>query len=223
MPALVPHRHRLPPSALRTSSTLALGCERTNAVAAVTNPGVQKPHCWASCFTKAFWTSFILSGVPMPSTVVISWPSASTASIEQEYTGRPSTSTVQAPQVPRSQTFFGPVGSSRLRKASSRVTRGSSVSLRLLPLTLSVRGNSPGPRTLGSWAPSASGLTAERTPAAAVPTPMPLRNPRRETPEPLEEDFLSAMTFFLNPRARLADQFARQRSGRRKLDCVKPF
>ena len=51
---------------------------------------------------------------------------------------------MQAPQLPRSQTRFGPVTSRRLRSVSSRVLRGSTVQLISSPLTLSVSGRLAG-------------------------------------------------------------------------------
>jgi hypothetical protein len=57
--------------------------------------------------------------------------------------------TVQAPQAPRSQTRFGPVMSSRVRIASSSVTRGSTFNWWRRPLIVSVIGTSPGPTAGG--------------------------------------------------------------------------
>ena len=71
-------------------------------------PGVQNPHCRASRFDEGGLTGLIFSGVPSPSTVVISWPTASAASIRQEAIGSPSSSTVQPPQAPRSQISLAP-------------------------------------------------------------------------------------------------------------------
>src|SRR5271157_3020752 len=65
------------------------------------------------------------------------------ASVVQEYTGAPSTIVVQAPQLARSQTRLGPVTSSRWRRVSSRVVRGSTVVLCSWPLTLSVISTAP--------------------------------------------------------------------------------
>ncbi len=76
---------------------------------ATTKPGVQKPHWKASHSTKAAWTGLSFSGVPRPSTVVISCPTASTASIRQAQIGSPSNRTVQPPHAPRSQTSLAPV------------------------------------------------------------------------------------------------------------------
>src|SRR5207244_9715573 len=53
MPAYVPQRHRLPPSPFSTCSRVGCGCLSRKALQAITNPGVQNPHCCASCSTKA--------------------------------------------------------------------------------------------------------------------------------------------------------------------------
>src|SRR5262245_60376795 len=116
----------------------------------------------------------------MPSTVVISRPTASAASIRQEHTGSPSSITVHAPQPPRSQTSFAPVSSRWLRRARSSVTRGSTVTVLAAPLILSVSGTASGPSTCGadSATPLASVL-------AAAPTPALLRKERRVKRGPL--------------------------------------
>src|ERR1035441_8395311 len=89
--------------------------------------------------------------------------------------------TVQAPQVPRSQTLWARIEARGLRRASSRVTLGSTVRLTGLPLILRVMGTGPGPTTLvaagGAWA----SLSRGARPKAPVPMPIPPRNPRRET------------------------------------------
>ena len=144
---------------------------------ATTKPGVQKPHCSASFSTKAACSGLIFSGVPMPSTVVTSWPSASAASIRHDAIGAPSSSTVQAPQPPRSQTGLAPVRSSSLRSASSSVTRGSTVTARAAPFTFRFSVTASGPRTAGA--------ASARSPAptivvAAAETPADFRKLRRE-------------------------------------------
>ncbi|MGO8731132.1 MAG: hypothetical protein ACLQK8_31425 [Streptosporangiaceae bacterium] len=60
------------------------------------------------------------SGLATPSMVVISWPSAWAASIRQERTGSPSSSTVQQPQTPCSQPSRVPVSPSVSRSRSAR-------------------------------------------------------------------------------------------------------
>src|SRR5690242_10976137 len=102
------------------------------------------------------------------------------ARTEQEYTALPSINTVQAPQVPRSQTRLAPVSSNWSRSASSRVTRGSSCALSFLPFTLSDTGTLPGPWTCGesSRAKALTWLTS----GTAAETPEIFRKSRLETP-----------------------------------------
>src|SRR5258708_11746858 len=71
-----------------------------------------------------------------PSMVVMSYPSACTANIRQERTGAPSRSTVQAADRPCWQPAWGPVGSRRSRRRSSRLMRGSTSSAHVSPLTV---------------------------------------------------------------------------------------
>ncbi len=49
----VPQRHRLPETAWRTSCSEGCGFRSSNAAQLITMPGVQNPHCIASCFTNA--------------------------------------------------------------------------------------------------------------------------------------------------------------------------
>jgi len=60
---------------------------------------------------NACWMGASAPGRPSPSTVVMRLPWAEIASTVQEYTGLPSISVVQEPQVARSQTFLAPVRS----------------------------------------------------------------------------------------------------------------
>ena len=75
----------------------------------MTMPGVQYPHCKAWFSWKACCIGW--SSVPLarPSMVVISWPSAWTASIVQDFTDSSFTSTVQAPHDEVSQPTLVPV------------------------------------------------------------------------------------------------------------------
>ena len=98
------------------------------------------------------------------------------ASIVQEYIGLPSISTVQAPQVPRSQTCLAPVRSRWLRSASSSVTRGSTVTACARAVDLErqrhgVRAEHHGRRGAGARATSV---------VAAAETPADFRKLRRE-------------------------------------------
>src|SRR4051812_17369366 len=87
------------------------------------------------------------------------------ASVRQELIRCPSTSTVQAPQAPRSQPFFVPVRASRSRSASSKVVRGSTNTVCACPLTRSVTGTSSGP-TLGTAAVVVGALPMSFLPTA---------------------------------------------------------
>ncbi len=80
-------------------------------------------------------TNASCSGWSTPSIVVISRPSYWTARARQELIRTPSASTVQAPQAPWSQPFFGPVTPRRSRSASSRLTHGSTSSAATSPFT----------------------------------------------------------------------------------------
>src|SRR5712671_3983251 len=70
--------------------------------------------------------------------VSTSRPSIWPASIRQEFTGLPSTITVQAPQSPTSQPNFAPVRLNWSRKSLSSVVSGGTLALRVSPLTLTL-------------------------------------------------------------------------------------
>ena len=94
----------------RASSSVGVGFSSRPAVMVVRKPGVQKPHCspWHSanaCCTGPSEPSALVR----PSTVVISQSTADTANIRHDRIGRPSTSTVHAPQTPCSQPTWVPV------------------------------------------------------------------------------------------------------------------
>ena len=102
----------------------------------------------------------------------------------QLYITFPSTITVQAPHVPRSQTRFD-ARADRADCAACRssVVRGSRFTLYGLPLMVRVNGTAPGPSTAGSAASTGSSLT--RMPVVRAPpvTPTLVRKPRRENPD----------------------------------------
>ena len=118
-------RHRLPDSAHRTSSSVGSGFSSSSALAASIIPGVQKPHCRPCSSLKPSWIGCSSLAVPSPSTVVTSWPSAWTASIVQLFTGLPSNSTVQAPQLVVSQPVWVPVSLKPWRSRWASSSRGS--------------------------------------------------------------------------------------------------
>src|SRR5208282_4580427 len=109
-----------------------------SARAAISMPGVQKPHCSAWVSQKASCRMLKVSGSgAKPSTVSTEVPSAWTAKIKQERTGRPSSSTEQAPHTPCSQPVCVPVRRSTSRRKSTKVIRAGASALSLRPLTVS--------------------------------------------------------------------------------------
>ena len=80
------------------------------AILDITMPGVQKPHCRPWWSWNACWITLSEpSGFAMPSMVVTSRPSQSTANIRQEFTELPSTRIVQVPHCAMPQPNFVPV------------------------------------------------------------------------------------------------------------------
>lgn len=98
------HRQICPEIASRMVCSSGSGLRSSRARAVISIPGVQKPHCspWQrmnpSC-TGSSWPS----GPAKPSTVRMLCPEAITASIVQDFTGTPSTSTTHVPQLLVSQ------------------------------------------------------------------------------------------------------------------------
>src|SRR6478736_424685 len=89
-------------------------------------PAVQKPHCRPCCSPAR----------ASPSIVVIEAPSACAASIVQDFTDSPSTSTVHAPQLDVSQPTFVPVSPHASRRYWTSRVRGSTSWSRPEPLTV---------------------------------------------------------------------------------------
>src|SRR2546425_360895 len=100
--------------------------------------------------------------------------------------------TVQAPQVPRSQTRLQPVALRELRRGWGRGARGSTEVVILVPLTVRSSLTGPGPMATASpAAPPAPGLSSApaRTDngdavkaVVAAATPEPLMKSRRDRP-----------------------------------------
>src|SRR5450755_2804015 len=151
--------------ALLTSSGVGLGLPSINAAQLMTSPGVQKPHCTASCATNAACTGCSASPVAKPSMVVIFRPPTSTASSMHEATGTRSSHTVQAEHEPRSQPIFVPVNPSASRSASTSVVDGSTETSRSSPLTFKVIPAVPGPTT-GEAVTLATAAAADCVPVA---------------------------------------------------------
>src|SRR3954453_17720561 len=127
-----------------SSEISADGSRASNAAAIVVRkPGVQKPHCSAWHSRNASCTGCSTcpprpSSRASPSTVVTPWPSPWTASIRQERTGSPTTSTVHAPQTPCSQPTCVPVSPRSCRSASDSSRRTGTEASRGTPFTVTV-------------------------------------------------------------------------------------
>src|SRR5450759_4324719 len=89
-------------------------------------PGVQYPHCNASCSIKAFCTGCRLPSRDSPSMVTIFLLAASLTGNMQDLTASFSRRTVHAPQKPRPQPYLVPVNPNLLRKTHNKVRFGSS-------------------------------------------------------------------------------------------------
>ena len=87
-----------PPALPGSPPRVGSGFSRSRSAAAMIMPGVQYPHCSACSMWNAC-CSGCHSPLARPSMVVISLPSACTASTEQLLTDTPSRCTVQAPQL----------------------------------------------------------------------------------------------------------------------------
>ena len=92
-------RQRLPSSPSRISRSVGFGFSVSRPTAAITMPGVQKPHCSPCSARNAAGIGCRSSpSAESPSNVVTDWPSTCTASRVHDFTDSPSSSTVQAPQ-----------------------------------------------------------------------------------------------------------------------------
>ena len=144
----------------------------------ITIPGVQNPHCSASCATNAAWMGASCSPPASPSIVVTGLPTASSARTVQEGTGWSPSITVHAPQAPRSQPVLVPVSPRPSRSASTSVVRGSTLRRCGSPLTFSSMSTAPGPNRFASPFAAVS-IASPSSAAHPVSTPAPLTNPRR--------------------------------------------
>ena len=102
------------------------GLRSSSALAAISMPGVQKPH-WAAKWSMKACCSGCRSGpFASPSRSRPRGPRSVSASVRQERCGSPSISTVQTPQVPWPQPYFGavsPTPVAEARRAGSRRRR----------------------------------------------------------------------------------------------------
>jgi hypothetical protein len=117
------------------SASFGAGFLSSNAAAAMTMPGVQKPHWIACSATIACCTGCDRSRLN-PSIVVIRRPSASPIVIRQLRSASPSTWTMQAPQSPSPQPYLVPVRFAASRSAQSSGVSGSMWKRTGRPLTV---------------------------------------------------------------------------------------
>ena len=111
---------------MRTSRSVGWGFSSSRLVAAITMPGVQYPHCrpWFSMNACCIGCS-VPSAAARPSIVVMSAPSAWTASTVQLFTDSPSMCSVQAPHDDVSHPMFVPVRPTCSRMYWTSSVRGS--------------------------------------------------------------------------------------------------
>src|SRR5437870_1697092 len=114
-----------PARASFTWSTVGLLFLSNSALAVTIQPGVQNPQSAATYMWPTRCSGCRLRSSPSPSTVRIFLPTTSVASVWQEYSGMPSTTTLQAPQLPRLQLRLVPVSPSFTAMTSHNVVRAS--------------------------------------------------------------------------------------------------
>src|SRR6267378_156505 len=128
-------RQVFPAMALRICCSVGLLFLLSRCSVERSSPGVQNPHCSPWHSAKAFCTGCSAPSRASPSTVVISLPSAIGANSVQDFTVRPFSSTVQAPQYVVSQPMWVPVRFKFSRKKSTSSVRGSTNASRASPFT----------------------------------------------------------------------------------------
>src|SRR5467141_4126012 len=128
----------LPAMALSMSASLGLAVAASSALADMTWPDWQYPHCGTLSASQAAWTVLPAGVAPMASMVVTRLPTAAETGVMHERVGCPSIWIVHAPQRPAPQPNFVPVMFSTSRSAhSSGVSLATSMSPGL-PFTLSL-------------------------------------------------------------------------------------
>ena len=118
-------RQIAPLIAIRISSSVGSGFSSSSARVVISIPGVQNPHCSAWHSWKPCWIGSSSPSTSSDSTVRISWPSHIAASAVQDFSGLPSISTTQAPQLDVSQPQCVPVRPSVSRMKCTSSVRGS--------------------------------------------------------------------------------------------------
>ena len=88
-----------------TASLVGFGFLSRRALAQITIPGIQNPHCTAPALEKAY-TYIALSLSDKPSAVSILFPSSLSVFCTQAFTAFPSINTVHVPHAPSLHPFF---------------------------------------------------------------------------------------------------------------------
>ena len=89
--------------------------------------------------------------------------------------------TVQAPQVPRSQTFLAPVIVEMIAQCVEQRDAGLDRKVDGFAVDVEGDGDGPGAEPWPAGGAAAASLSSRPAPSAPLPMPMPPRNPRRET------------------------------------------
>ena len=131
----LPQRHKWRSKADRTSANLGCGVVSKRETNRMINPAVQYPHCAACSSMKACWTGCKLASGPRPSRVVTLRPLTALAGNSQEFSGLPSTRTVQAPQCPVPQPYLVARNSKRLRNMFRSETLSTAWTVTARPFT----------------------------------------------------------------------------------------
>ena len=155
----------------------------------MTIPGVQNPHCTASCSMKAACTGCSASPARGPRSCDLRVRRHRSPASCTKQTGAPSSQTVQAEHAPRSHPILMPVRPRVPRNASASVARGSTRGDRAIPLTSSMMGivSAAAVAELASCAIALSLSVARATPMMAACAAVRVensRNERRDNPEP---------------------------------------
>jgi len=107
-----------------TSARVGDGFWSISALAEITMPGMQKPHCTAPADANA-WAYTAFSRGESPSTVSTFFPPSLATSVTQARRFTPSMSTVHAPQAPTPQAFLTEVSRSSSRRKSISFPRSA--------------------------------------------------------------------------------------------------
>src|SRR6185503_9345108 len=128
----------LPFMARSMSRSLGFFTARSRAVALITCPDWQKPHCGTSCATHAACTAF--ASRPATPSMVVTWavPTADTGSVH-ERSGLPSSITVQAPHCATPQPYLVPVNPIASRRTQRSGVSPSTSTRCMPPFTLMVK------------------------------------------------------------------------------------